>query len=226
MASLGSQPSNLEGNKRRRSPGEKPEIRGNACEVILIDEDDAGDDDCLPTPPLKKVRRENSHSTTNPIASIPEPKLKTEDEVEFIIKKEKTLSHNPNPNTDRTSPNTTISPPIEKLSSQIIERTGLLVSASIQPDQGFAFVKLTSCTTLDQFFQTLIVECELTGRVASDLKNATARFPWNRAPYLMRKGRDLDWIRFCDLIRNSWEKDAGRFADDGYEIRVVAHVDP
>lgn len=115
--------------------------------------------------------------------------------------------------------------PFEGLSSNAIAGTSLLVSADNQQHgRAPANVPLDDCGTQEQLFETLVIECNLKGKAAAELSAVSATYTWNHKQHLIRKGRPRDWSIFCEDIRKAWTREAGRFAEDGCEIKMMVHV--
>ena len=85
-------------------------------------------------------------------------------------------------------------------------------------------VPLSQCPDLPQLFQTLITECDLKGKIASELSQVSAKYTWDQKRHLIRKARPRDWTIFIDTLRKAWERDATRFAEDGCEVEMIVHV--
>lgn len=114
---------------------------------------------------------------------------------------------------------------IQPISPSVLDNTVLLVVSSNQPHRAAANVLLNECTTLDQLFQTLIIECNLKGKAASNLAEVSVTYTWDGKQHLIRKSRARDWTVFMDTVRKAWEKEGSKFADEGCEIKMMAHVD-
>lgn len=113
----------------------------------------------------------------------------------------------------------------EGISREAVARTSLLVSVEHQLNRAPANVPLEACQTVKQLFEILILECNLKGRAAIDLQAVSATYTWNKKQLLIRKGRPRDWTLFCEDIRKGWDREAGKFAEDGCEIKIMVHVD-
>ncbi|CAF9939279.1 MAG: hypothetical protein HETSPECPRED_001539 [Heterodermia speciosa] len=110
------------------------------------------------------------------------------------------------------------------LPAHVINATSLLVSLSNQPDRAPANVPFSQCLNLAQLFETLVTECDLKGKAASELSQVSAKNTWDQKRLLIRKNRPRDWMLFVDSLRKAWERDASRFAEDGCEVEMVVHV--
>lgn len=111
------------------------------------------------------------------------------------------------------------------LSSNAIAGTSLLVSAEHQPGRAPVNVPLDDCRTQKALFETLVVECNLKGRAATELSAVSATYTWNQKQHLIRKARPRDWSIFREHIRKAWDREAGKFAEDGCEIKMMVHID-
>ena len=85
-------------------------------------------------------------------------------------------------------------------------------------------VPLSQCLNLPQLYETLVTECDLKGKVASQLSEVSARYTWDQKRHLIRKARPRDWTIFVDTLRKAWERDATRFAEDGCEVEMFVHL--
>ncbi len=129
------------------------------------------------------------------------------------------------PKTEAGHPPDPQSSTFEGLSREAVARTSLLVSVEHQRNRAPANVALEDCQTLEHFFEILISECNLKGRTATGLRAVSATYPWNYKRLLIRKGRPRDWTLFCGDIRKGWDREAGKFAEDGCEVEIMVHVD-
>lgn len=114
---------------------------------------------------------------------------------------------------------------VSGLSPNAIAGTWLLVSASNRSDRAPAKVPFAQCTTLDRLFQTLVLECNLKDRAASELAEVSATYGWEEGKrHLIRKAKPLDWTCFLEDIRKAWKKHSASFEEDGCEISLMVHV--
>lgn len=108
------------------------------------------------------------------------------------------------------------------LPSQVIEATSLWVSVDGQPDTAPINLPLSKVETLAQFFGTLISECDLQGKAASDLKRVSANYIWGGRGLLIRRDFPHDWEVFVGPLRRAWETDLA--TKDSCDVELQVHV--
>lgn len=183
----------------------------------------------LPAPwPASKPATEKRRRKTH----VFEPESSSEDEIEAQpprpTKRAATevisiRSESPGPEAEPIDSNSKNARPVQ-IPANAMSRTSLLVSADHMRERAPANVPMSDCTTTEQLFDTLVLECNLKGKAANELSEVSATYSWNQKQHLIRKGRTRDWDIFCSDITKAWDREASRSAEDGCEIQMLAHV--
>ncbi|MCJ1479059.1 hypothetical protein MMC13_007743 [Lambiella insularis] len=112
----------------------------------------------------------------------------------------------------------------KQLPSLIEENIVLKVTASSQLEMAPVTVKLVSYKASENFFDFLAAECELEG-LAKSVTAISATYTWNYRKHRFRKNRlDVDWIAFCDQLKDAFRKYPDLYTRGGCEIEMLLHV--
>ncbi|MCJ1437563.1 hypothetical protein MMC27_006950 [Xylographa pallens] len=111
----------------------------------------------------------------------------------------------------------------EQLSSEIMSKTTLLVTATHLQDMAPVTVKLECFQGFANFLDFLAEECVL-GALSSKVTDVSATYTWNGRKHRFRKERlDVDWRAFCNELRDAFQKNP-TFAQQGCEVGMLLHV--
>ncbi|MCJ1394070.1 hypothetical protein MMC18_006948 [Xylographa bjoerkii] len=111
----------------------------------------------------------------------------------------------------------------EQLSSDIMSKTTLLVTATNLQDMAPVTVKLECYKGFPSFLGFLAEECVL-GDLSSKVTDASATYTWNGRKHRFRKERlDVDWQAFCNELREAFQKNP-TFTKQGCEVGMLLHV--
>ena len=111
----------------------------------------------------------------------------------------------------------------EQLSSEIMSKTTLLVTATNLQDMAPVTVKLECYKGFSSFLDFLAEECVL-GDLSSKVTDASATYTWNGRKHRFRRERlDVDWQAFCNGLRDAFQRNP-TFAKQGCEVGMLLHV--
>ena len=124
---------------------------------------------------------------------------------------------------DQASKTETVKVKTEHLSSEIMSKTILSVTATSQQDMGPVTVKLECFTGFPSFFDFLAEECILND-LTDEITAITATYTWSGRKHRFRKERfDVDWEAFCAELKDAFGKNPA-FARQGCNVDMLLHV--
>lgn len=115
-------------------------------------------------------------------------------------------------------------PTIPGLPSELVEHTILQVTEDDKPQLAPADIRLNQCTTLEQLFETLIVECRLRGTAAAELYRVSVTYKGGPNDHCIRRNHPSDWDKLRENLCRVWEDHPEWFLGDEYEVQLRVHL--
>ncbi|MCJ1283769.1 hypothetical protein MMC26_003100 [Xylographa opegraphella] len=111
----------------------------------------------------------------------------------------------------------------QRLSSEIMSKTTLLVTATNLHDMAPVTVKLSCFKGFRSFLDFLADECVL-GDLSKKVTDVSATYTWNGRKHRFRKERlDVDWLAFCKVLRDAFQTNP-TLTKQGSEVEMLLHV--